>query len=307
MVQPILDAWAERRAADCRAMRRAATARRRPTRCWRATAGAGARSARGAGRMTSRRCRPQDLGCWSPMSTARWSPTDKVLTDARRAAVAALARARHRLRHHQQPAAARHAHAGRALEHHTPIAGFNGGAVRRRRDLAIIEQHLLPPDVARRAVELSAPMALEAWVFSGNDWLLQRSGERPMSRSRSARCNSSRPSWRISAPALDHAAKIVGVSDDLDAAGAMRGRHAPPRSADGATVARSQPYYLDITHPLANKGAAVLALARAAGRAAGRDRRHRRRRQRRRDVRAERAQHRHGQCRRRRCKARRTS
>ena len=31
--------------------------------------------------------------------------------------------------------------------------------------------------------------------------------------------------------------------------------------ADEANVARSQPYYLDITHPLANKGAALSELA----------------------------------------------
>ena len=34
---------------------------------------------------------------------------------------------------------------------------------------------------------------------------------------------------------------------------------------DGAFVARSQPYYLDITHPLANKGAALSEIAKLLG------------------------------------------
>jgi hydroxymethylpyrimidine pyrophosphatase-like HAD family hydrolase len=40
-----------------------------------------------------------------------------------------------------------------------------------------------------------------------------------------------------------------------------------PRAAIGtrATIARSQPYYLDITHRLANKGDGIAALAKAAG------------------------------------------
>jgi hydroxymethylpyrimidine pyrophosphatase-like HAD family hydrolase len=62
---------------------------------------------------------------------------------------------------------------------------------------------------------------------------------------------------------LAHAIKIVGVSDDT------------PRVADCETASqealegrasgtRSQPYYLDVTHPQANKGAVVETLARLA-------------------------------------------
>jgi hypothetical protein len=61
--------------------------------------------------------------------------------------------------------------------------------------------------------------------------------------------------------ALEGAAKIVGVSDDFalltrceaDLAAKLAGR---------ANVVRSQRYYLDITDPRANKGAALLAIAR---------------------------------------------
>jgi hydroxymethylpyrimidine pyrophosphatase-like HAD family hydrolase len=59
----------------------------------------------------------------------------------------------------------------------------------------------------------------------------------------------------------EHVAKIVGVSDDHDAVAEAA---ATAREELGAHVstARSQPYYLDVTHPQANKGAVVDYLAR---------------------------------------------
>jgi hydroxymethylpyrimidine pyrophosphatase-like HAD family hydrolase len=49
-------------------------------------------------------------------------------------------------------------------------------------------------------------------------------------------------------------AKLVGVSDDLDAV-AKAAAAAHDQFGDHVTAARSQPYYLDVTHPDANKGA----------------------------------------------------
>jgi hydroxymethylpyrimidine pyrophosphatase-like HAD family hydrolase len=65
-------------------------------------------------------------------------------------------------------------------------------------------------------------------------------------------------------PALDVAAKIVGVSADFEIL-AQCERDMRAALADQASVARSQPYYLDITHPLANKGVALSEIARLLG------------------------------------------
>ena len=55
--------------------------------------------------------------------------------------------------------------------------------------------------------------------------------------------------------------KIVGVSDDHDRVAACE---AELQQAFGTQVsaARSQPYYLDVTHPTANKGTVIERLAR---------------------------------------------
>jgi hypothetical protein len=55
-------------------------------------------------------------------------------------------------------------------------------------------------------------------------------------------------------------AKIVGVSDDHDRVAAASSA-AHQKFGDHVSATRSQPYYLDITHPHANKGTVVRYLA----------------------------------------------
>ena len=134
----------------------------------------------------------------------------------------------------------------------TPIAGFNGGLFVKR-DLSIIEQKTLPADVAAKAIELIRGHDLDAWVYRGNDWLITKAKAPHVDRE----------AWTVKfqptvvadfADDLNDAAKIVGISDDLDK---VRRCEADAQAAFGAhaTAARSQPYYLDVTHKDANKGA----------------------------------------------------
>jgi hydroxymethylpyrimidine pyrophosphatase-like HAD family hydrolase len=55
--------------------------------------------------------------------------------------------------------------------------------------------------------------------------------------------------------------KIVGISDDLDLVASCE-KTAQETLGENASAARSQPYYLDVTHPLANKGTVVETLSR---------------------------------------------
>src|SRR5262250_3117601 len=61
------------------------------------------------------------------------------------------------------------------LELSTPIAGFNGGLFVKR-DLTILAQKTVPPDIARQAVRLIHEHGLGAWVYRGNDWLITEPG-----------------------------------------------------------------------------------------------------------------------------------
>jgi Cof subfamily protein (haloacid dehalogenase superfamily) len=155
----------------------------------------------------------------------------------------------------------------------TPIAAFNGGLFVRP-DLSVIEQRVLQHKVVEPAIAIIRAHKLDVWIYRGIDWFVpERHGP-----------HVDREKWTVKFPPtvvpdftgkMDDVAKIVGVSDDLEAVakceeavraqfvGAVHSKPSNPQREPGSQVsaARSQPYYLDVTHPAANKGAVVLALA----------------------------------------------
>ena len=144
----------------------------------------------------------------------------------------------------------------------TPIAGFNGGLFVRP-DLSILEERSLAPDVAALAVDLILSHGLDAWVYAANDWLV-RDPNAP---------HVDREAWTVKFPPkvvksfdglLDKIVKIVGVSDDYDLVKRCEA-DAQASLGDRATAARSQPYYVDVTHHDANKGFVADYLSRALG------------------------------------------
>ena len=135
-----------------------------------------------------------------------------------------------------------------------PIAGFNGGMFVAP-DMTIIEQHVLPAGVAARVVATIKAHGLTVWVYRDKDWFVEENDAPHVAREQ----------WTVNFPPtvvpgferlLDNVVKIVGVSDDLDAVARCE---SDTQRAFGRQVsaARSQPYYLDVTHPSANKGAVV--------------------------------------------------
>jgi Cof subfamily protein (haloacid dehalogenase superfamily) len=144
----------------------------------------------------------------------------------------------------------------------TPVGGFNGGVIATP-DLAVVGEHLLLPQVARRAVDRLSGRGIQVWVFCGQDWLV-RDPDGPYV-PLEERTVGFRPTIvEDFGSALDAAAKIVGVSKNFDV---LEQCEHNMRAAldDSACVARSQLYYLDITHPLANKGVALSELAKLLG------------------------------------------
>ena len=61
----------------------------------------------------------------------------------------------------------------KALELDTPAAGFNGGLFVNP-DLSILKQQTLPTDVAEQALASIRNHGLDAWVYRGNDWLVEK-------------------------------------------------------------------------------------------------------------------------------------
>jgi Cof subfamily protein (haloacid dehalogenase superfamily) len=131
-----------------------------------------------------------------------------------------------------------------------PIAGFNGGLVVEP-NLEVVEERTLPDEVVTRATPLVEAHGLAVWVYSAGDWLVRDPDGAHVERE--SQTVQFPPTVVESFDGARHVAKIVGVSDDFDAVVAAESAAHEELGAH-VSAARSQPYYLDITHPQANKG-----------------------------------------------------
>ncbi len=143
-----------------------------------------------------------------------------------------------------------------------PLAGFNGGTLLAP-DGTVISQQVVPEDAVRLGLDLFARRGVDAWLFTADEWLLTNpEGPRIDLERHTVRFNE-----RVVPdlhPYAGQAGKIVGVSDDFAKLAAVE--HELQELLGGAATAhRSQQYYLDVTHPDANKGNAVRALAATLG------------------------------------------
>jgi Cof subfamily protein (haloacid dehalogenase superfamily) len=181
--------------------------------------------------------------------------TDKVLTQRTRTAARSLDATGIKLAITSGRPPAGMAFLSDALHLETPVTGFNGGTFVDPHDGRILATHLLEPTAARRAIDIVLANGLDAWVFTESRWMI-RDPEAPQV-AREQRTLGMQPTV-IAAfdPELGHAAKIVGVGEDYARVERCESE-VRETLAGAATAVRSQPYYLDITHPQANKGAVL--------------------------------------------------
>jgi Cof subfamily protein (haloacid dehalogenase superfamily) len=135
-----------------------------------------------------------------------------------------------------------------------PVAGFNGG-VYAAPDMRVLESHALSRDATARAAELLVAHGLDTWLYTGDAWYVRNPDAPHVARETRAVAFAPIVAEDFD-PFYATCVKIVGVSDDvarvLQADSEIRG------ALDGvASVSRSQPYYIDITNPVANKAAVV--------------------------------------------------
>jgi Cof subfamily protein (haloacid dehalogenase superfamily) len=140
------------------------------------------------------------------------------------------------------------------LELTTPISAFNGGIVVEA-DMTVLEQKVVPSELAPTIVDALRSAGLDVWIYRGADWYLRDPHAPHVARERST--VQFDPTVVESFDGLtDDVAKLVGVSDDHDLVASVASA-AHDEFSDHVSAARSQPYYLDVTHPRANKGEVV--------------------------------------------------
>jgi hypothetical protein len=142
------------------------------------------------------------------------------------------------------------------LQH--PVTAFNGGLFVRP-DLSVIRENLLPPEAVQPVIDILTRHKLDIWIYNEKDWFVSsRHGP-----------HVDLEEWTVKFPPivvstfdglLDRVMKIVGVSDDLGAVARCE-RDVQQERGEHVSAARSQPYYLDVTHPKANKGDVITVLS----------------------------------------------
>ena len=140
-----------------------------------------------------------------------------------------------------------------------PVAAFNGGMYVKSDLKTILIQRTIPPAVARDAVDYLSQAGLDVWVYTGADWFITRPDAPRVERERN---NVGFDPVVIGDlhTVLQAPVKIVGVSLDHALVARCEAELAERLGVE-ACAARSQPYYLDVTHPNANKGAVVRLLS----------------------------------------------
>src|SRR5246127_1460137 len=141
-----------------------------------------------------------------------------------------------------------------------PLAAFNGGVLIKPDLKTVVDQKFLAPGVPERIIKAIEDHGLDVWLYTDIDWFV-RDPNAP---------HVAREQWTVKFPPtvvktfdglLGRVAKIVGVSDDLERVAKCE-KDVQQAGGDQVSAARSQPYYLDVTHPQANKGEVVLSLSR---------------------------------------------
>lgn len=143
-----------------------------------------------------------------------------------------------------------------------PVGAFNGGTVFGPPGV-IGRTQRLPPATARRLLSILDDAKVDVWLFADERWYGRDALNCHVPRERLSAAVE--PTLRGDLEALcDAADKIVGVSDDAPLLEALEAELRCATQGE-ATVALSQPYFLDATALLANKGDGVAAIALAFG------------------------------------------
>jgi len=150
----------------------------------------------------------------------------------------------------------------RTLNVSLPLAAFNGATLVSPQ-LRVIRALHPSARAARAMLTLLAAEQVQAWIFADNAWFLRDPDGARVAHERHT--VGFEPTVVDSfEPVIDRVDKIVGVCDDAALLDAVEAKARDLLGASAAVI-RSQSYYLDVTHPLADKGAAVRDLSREAG------------------------------------------
>jgi Cof subfamily protein (haloacid dehalogenase superfamily) len=140
------------------------------------------------------------------------------------------------------------------LEMNGPMAAFNGGIIVQP-DMSIVDERTIPADVTPVVIKTLRAYGLYVWIYSGAEWYIT-DPQAPHAEREASTVQFQPTVVPTYDGLLDRVVKIVGVSDDHDLVARCEAA-VQHQFATHVSAARSQPHYLDVTHPTANKGVVI--------------------------------------------------
>jgi Cof subfamily protein (haloacid dehalogenase superfamily) len=140
-----------------------------------------------------------------------------------------------------------------------PLGGFNGGGLVHP-DLSPISDLRLAPDVARETVAVIQRHGMDAWVYNDDSWFVRDAAAPHVAREQFT-LGFAPTVVAAFEGVLGNVGKIVAVGDDPPTV-ARCGDMLNATLGNRASATRSQSFFIDITHPEANKGTLVQTLSR---------------------------------------------
>jgi Cof subfamily protein (haloacid dehalogenase superfamily) len=140
------------------------------------------------------------------------------------------------------------------LAMHGPMAAFNGGVIVQP-DMTIVDERTIQADVAREIIDVMEAQGLYVWIYRAAEWYVT-DPDAPHAQREATTVQFLPTVVPHYDDLLDRVVKIVGVSDDHDLVAHCE-TIVQTQFLEAVSAARSQPYYLDVTHPTANKGVVV--------------------------------------------------
>lgn len=149
-----------------------------------------------------------------------------------------------------------------ALKPTGPIAAFNGGTIIAP-DGSVVERRVLDRGAVEQSFAIAGQSGATPWIFAEGRWHIVDPGNPHVPHE--ILSSAQQPVVETDMTPLYGAVdKLTWVSDDQDLLVDLQGKMRAVFGSD-ATIGMSQTYYLDLTHPSANKGDGVATLARIAG------------------------------------------
>ncbi|HEX4487139.1 MAG TPA: Cof-type HAD-IIB family hydrolase [Terriglobales bacterium] len=141
-----------------------------------------------------------------------------------------------------------------------PIPAFNGGLIVGPDLKTVLRERLLDKPIVERLIDALRAANVGIWMYTDEHWyVLDAKGPYVEHEEHSVKV-SPVVIKDFHEVALHRVAKIVGVSEDFDGLAECE-QSIQAQFQDTVSATRSQKYYLDITHPTANKGEGIVMLS----------------------------------------------